>query len=77
MGKGPLKGLGLCRFLPSPDRKSNAKASLAVQWLRRRTFTARGHGFDPQLGTKIPKMAQCSPPNQKKKNQEKYYWSTF
>ena len=47
MGKGPLKGLGLCRFLPSPDRKSNAKASLAVQWLRCRTSTARGHSVNP------------------------------
>ena len=47
MGKGPLKGLGLCRLLPSPNKKSNAKTSLAVQWLRRRTSTARGQGFDP------------------------------
>ena len=61
-----LSVLGHCTFLKTVDerafvwmgyiyryliyQKLTARTSLAVQWLRLRTSTARGHGFDPWLG---------------------------
>ena len=33
--------------------------SLAVQWLRLRTFTVGGHGFIPSQGTKILHALWC------------------
>ena len=66
MGKGPsLKGLGLCRLLPSPVKKSNAKSSLAVQWLGRRTSTQGGTDSTPSWGLRSQIWLNAAPPQKK------------
>ena len=40
----------------------NLGDSTAVQWLGRCALTAKGLGFIPSQGTKIPHAARCSPP---------------
>lgn len=40
--------------------------SLEVQWLRRQASTARGAGFQPCLGTKIPQAEQRGQDNKTK-----------
>ena len=49
---------------------------LAVQWLRFRTFTARGTGSIPGQGTKIPHAVRCSQKLKKTKNKKTYLLCT-